>query len=149
MLTLDELNGYLNALSCDFEIIRHDKPIRTAEEGAKYFDPEAIAPTLVVQTEKGLVAVIVSARRGRVDFDTLKRSLGFARMKMADREAVYKATGCRAGSIPFIGHGLDCIFDRRLCGLKYMVGGTGDECATLKIAPGDVIRLSNVVGYIE
>jgi prolyl-tRNA editing enzyme YbaK/EbsC (Cys-tRNA(Pro) deacylase) len=70
-------------------------------------------------------------------------------MKMADRERVLKVTGYKAGSIPLVGHGLDCIFDRRLLELPYICGGTGDELSTLKISPRDVVRLNNIVGYIE
>lgn len=149
MHTLDELNEYLNKNSCDFEIIRHKAPMLTVEEGSKHFDVRAIAPTLIVQTERGLIAAVVSANRGRVDFDAVKQSLGFTKMKMADRERVLKATGYSAGSIPFIGHGLECIFDRTLLGLPYVYGGTGDELSTLKIAPDDLVRMSNVIGYIE
>lgn len=149
MFMLTELKDYLTKNSCDFEIIRHDRPMLTVDEGSKYFDIEAIAPTLIVQTEQGMMAAIVSAKRGRVDFDAVKRSLGFEKMKMADRERVRKTTGYNAGSIPFIGHGLPCIFDRQLLKLPYIFGGTGDELSTLKIAPKDVVRLNNIVGYIE
>jgi prolyl-tRNA editing enzyme YbaK/EbsC (Cys-tRNA(Pro) deacylase) len=149
MLTLNELNEYLKKKSCDYEIIRHDKAMLTVEEGSKFFDIKAIAPTLIVQTERGLIAMIVSAARGRVDFEAVKQALGFTKMKMADRQRVLKATGYSVGSIPFIGHGLDCIFDRMLLGLKYMYGGTGDDLSTLKIRPGDVVRLGNVIGYID
>jgi prolyl-tRNA editing enzyme YbaK/EbsC (Cys-tRNA(Pro) deacylase) len=70
-------------------------------------------------------------------------------MKMADAAAVKAQTGYTAGAVPFIGHGLKIIFDKSLLERSYIVGGSGDELATLKIAPGDVIRLSEVAGWIE
>lgn len=149
MLTVQELQTYLEQNDCDFEIIAHEAPILSAQDAANYFDVEKAAPTLILQTEEGLIALIVSSRRGRLDFKALKQELGFAKMKMADPSTVMEATGYQAGAVPLIGHQLPCIFDNRLLSFDYVFGGTGDERQTLKIAPSDVSRLNKIVHFID
>jgi Cys-tRNA(Pro)/Cys-tRNA(Cys) deacylase len=149
MFTLDELQNYLSSNNSDFEILEHDAPIITTQDAAKYFDIEESAPTLILDTEQGLIACIVSSGRGRLDFKAMKIDLGFSKMKLAEKADVLKATGYHAGAIPFIGHNLPCIFDNRLLAFDYIYGGSGNELHTLKIAPKDIIRLSNVIKFID
>ncbi|RIE01224.1 hypothetical protein D3H35_22790 [Cohnella faecalis] len=149
MFTLDELQTYLKDSNSDFEIIAHETPIISTQDAAKYFDIEKAAPTLILQTEQGLIAFIVSSQRGRIDFKALGEELGYSKVKMADKSKVLEVIGYHPGAVPFIGHGLPCIFDNRLLVLDYIYGGSGDELHTLKIAPSDVTRLNNVIKFID
>ena len=79
----------------------------------------------------------------------MKYKLGFSKCKMADKEKVKISTGYEVGSVPLIGHNLPCIIDEHLLGFNYLYGGSGDEHHTLKIAPNDVLRLSNVIMNIN
>jgi len=149
MLTLEELDTYLRDNGCDFELIAHETPIRSTQDAARYFDLSKAAPTLILQTEEGLAACIVGSSRGRLDLKALEQQLGFAQLKMADRTAVRDVTGYATGAIPFVGHGLPCIFDNRLLESDYIYGGSGDELYTLRIAPSDVVRLNRVIKRID
>ena len=77
MLSIQELDNYLKSSGADYEILEHDKPILTTQDAKQYFDTDRAAPVLVVQTERGLMILIVSARRGRLDFKELAAKLGF------------------------------------------------------------------------
>ena len=145
MMTTEALHDYLQTQGADFALIHQEAPIRTAQDGAKYFPPEKAAPTLVVQTEQGLMSLIFSAQRGRLDLDAIRLAAGLEKLKLADRKKVAKQTGYEAGSIPLVGLGLPCIFDDRLLSLDYVYGGCGDELVTLKISPKDVKRLNPVI----
>lgn len=57
-------------------------------------------------------------------------------------------TGYQAGAVPLIGHNLPCVLDNDLLENDFIYGGSGDEHHTLKIAPGDVLRLNNVIHFI-
>lgn len=63
---MDNLRTILQEIGVQFEIIHHEKQIRTAQEGAEYFGVEIgqTAPTLVLKSEKGYFAMIVSGSRG-------------------------------------------------------------------------------------
>lgn len=145
MLSLDELDHYLEKNHADFELIRHEMPIISTQDAIQYFDITQAAPVFIMQTEQGLIALVVSALRGKLDFKALKEKLGFSKLKMADGRVIEEATGCRIGSVPLIGHGLPCILDNWLFKYGYIYGGSGDEFNTLKIAPKDLLRLNNTI----
>jgi len=149
MLSIAELEKFLKSNQSDFEILAHDTPIVSTQDAAKYFDIEKAAPTLIMDTEQGLIAFIVSSKRGKLNFVALKQGLGFSKLKMAEKEKIQKETGYKAGSVPFIGHNLPCVFDNWLLENRYIYGGSGDDFHTLKIAPIDVLRLNNVIKHIH
>lgn len=149
MTRLDRLERRLKEQGAEYELIRQGEPILTMEDAKRYFDPEHAAPVLVVQTEQGLMEVIASASRGRLDWNELKGQLGFSKLKLADGRRLEEKTGYRAGAMPLVGLDLPCIFDRRLLELDYVYGGSGDEMVTLKIAPEDVRRLNQTALYLD
>ena len=148
MFSITELENYLKDNNSDYEILEHESPILSTQDAAKYFDIKKAAPTFIVDTEQGLVALIISSRRGKIDFKTMRQSLGFSKLKMADKEKVEKEIGYQTGTVPLIGHNLPCIFDNSLLENDYVFGGSGDVRHTLKIVPNDILRLNNVIKHI-
>ena len=53
------------------------------------------------------------------------------------------------GSIPLVGLGLPCLFDRKLLRHDYVYGGTGDELKTLKIAPEALLKVDEIIGMLD
>ena len=147
-MEISELSSMLSRQGVDFEIIRHEMPIMSLSDASRYFPVEKSAPVLVVQTERGLIAFIIGFGRGRLDFQSLKISLGFSKMKMADKNVVFSQTGYKTGAIPLIGLAIPCIFDQSLLKYDFIYGGTGNPFYTLKIAPGFVKKLNNVIACI-
>jgi len=145
MFSITELETFLINQNSDFEILTHETPIVSTQDAAKYFDIDKAAPTFIMETEQGLIAFIVSSKRGKLDFKAIKQVLGFSKLKMADKDSIEKAIGYKTGTIPFIGHNLPCVFDKCLLEHDYIYGGSGDEFRTLKISPYDVLRLNNVI----
>ncbi len=148
MYTVEQLGALLTREGADFELIRQDAPILSAKDAEPYYDVTKAAPTLVLQSDRGLVACVLSANRGRLDLEAVKAAFGFEKLRMADRKKVQKQTGYEAGAIPLVGLDLDCIFDESLMAFDYVYGGTGDPLTTLKIAPGDVKRLNKIIGCL-
>ena len=149
MLSINELENHLRNNNSVFEIIAHNTPILSTSDAAKYFDIKKTAPTFVMDTEQGLIALIVSSKRGKMDFKTMGQDLGFTKFKLANKEKTEKMIGYQAGTIPLVGHNLPCVFDKILLKHDYVYGGSGDELHTLKIAPCDIVRLNNVIKYID
>ena len=145
---LSELARQLTDSGADFTLIRRQTPILSVQDAAGFCDPGLAAPSLVVQTEHGLMLMIVSAVRGMLDFSALKAALGFERLKLADPKRVLSQTGFVPGAIPLVGMNLPCIFDDRLRALPCIFGGSGDRLVTLKIAPEDARRLNDVRAVI-
>ena len=147
-MTLTELTRYLAEQHADFELVAHAKPIRSIQDAAGQFDVARSAPVLIVETEKGLISLIVSALRGRLDFPALQKETGFVQFRLADRKTVTETTGYVPGALPLIGLTLPCLFDHRLLAFDFIYGGSGNVRHTLKIAPADVKRLNNVIGAL-
>ncbi len=93
MLSLDELDKYLAGAQADYEIIRHGKPILTTADADGLFDTGKAAPVFILETENGLIALIIKARSEHINLKRLKKQLGFSRLKFADRNMVTLQTG--------------------------------------------------------
>jgi len=146
---MEELIQYLNNSGFTYEIIRHETPIHTAQEGAEYFGITVgqTAPTLIVSTSQGLIALIISGNK-KVDFSQLGEKLGIQINGLAKRSEVKKATGFTPGAIPMIGHGLPCVIDTALFEYSEIYGGAGDENYTLKISPQALAALNQVIAQV-
>ena len=147
-MKLKELQELLNEKNADYQLLEQNIPILSTIDAERFYDVKKAAPTFILQNEAGLLAFIVSANRGRLDFEQLKQQLGYSKLNMADRKSVAQQTGMKFGTIPLVGHGMPCMFDDSLLGYDYIYGGTGDELVTLKISPADVKRLNNIIATI-
>ncbi|MCK9909806.1 YbaK/EbsC family protein, partial [Microbacteriaceae bacterium K1510] len=129
----------------------HDQPIKTAQDGARYFgiEPGQTASTLIVKTDNQFYVVICSGQRGRVNFAEIPALQGSGTVQLASADEVKQATGCAVGSVPLAGHSLPCIVDKLLFRYPYVYGGTGDPLATLKIPPAALEQVNHVVSFFE
>ena len=132
-----------------YELIEQDKPIRSALDAVGYYPVEKAAPTFVLETENGLIGCITSFQNGKIDFNRLKSQFGFRKLKMSNSQRVKEQTGFEVGSVPLVGLGLPCLFDRKLLAFDFVYGGTGNELITLKIAPSDLLLVNEIIGQFE
>ena len=148
---MNGLREILEKRGCHYEIIRHEKPILSREDGARYFGIDAgrTAPSLVLKTDKGYFVLIVSGSRGRLDFDNIAGLLGCEKVKLASPKEVREATGFEAGCVPLVGLDLPCVLDKRLLRYDFVNGGTGQPTCTLKIKPQALKRLNQVVATLD
>ena len=148
-MDIKEIETYLKAKNIQYEIIRQDKPILSALDAEGYYPVEKSAPTFVLQTENGLIGCITSIQNGRLDFEKMKLQFGYSKLKMADRKKIQIQPGYSVGSIPLVGLGLPCLFDKKLLEHDFVYGGTGNELLTLKIAPTELLKANEIIGMFE
>ncbi len=143
--------AYLNEKNACYELIRTQQPIRSVKDGVKILDIEAgqTAPVLVLNSDKGFYAVIISGERGKIDLQSIAKLLDCKSIEMADKAEVLKVTGYAPGRIPLVGHGLPCIIDRRLLQYPFIYGGSGDFVVTLKIEPQALYDLNTVIAELD
>jgi prolyl-tRNA editing enzyme YbaK/EbsC (Cys-tRNA(Pro) deacylase) len=110
-----------------------------------YFKIEETVPTLIIQTEIGFYALIISGERSKMDFNVIKNLLGCEKIRMADKKEIVEKFKIEPGQIPLVGHELPCIIDTRIFKYRFVYGGTGDWYHTLKIKPDDLVKANNVV----
>jgi Cys-tRNA(Pro)/Cys-tRNA(Cys) deacylase len=144
-MKIANLKELLSGQNADFEIIRHPIPIKSKMDALGYFKIEETAPTLIIQTESGFYALIISGERDKVDFELIRNLLGCKKIRMADKEEIVTRFKVEPGQVPLIGHNLPCIVDNRIFKYSFVYGGTGDWYHTLKIAPDDLVKANRVV----
>jgi Ala-tRNA(Pro) deacylase len=151
MRSMEKLVSLLKTKAIDYEVLKHNKTIKTAQEGAEYFGIEIAqtAPTLILKTDKEYYAVIISGDYGRLQLDVLRKLLKVDCIKFAKPEEVKEITGSNIGSVSLINPQIPTLLDRELYRFEYVYGGTGDPETTLKIKPKDIEDLNNIVGYIR
>lgn len=131
------------------EIIEHDRQIHSKNDAAGIFKIEETAPTLILDTDKGFIALIISGARERVDFKQLKKTLNCKKLQQANQVEIAEKFNITAGQVPLIGHNLPCILDEKLFKFPFIYGGTGNLYHTLKISPQQLESANNVILKIE
>ena len=149
MINLKQLKEYLAENKVVFELQEHEEPLTRAKDAAKYFDAELVAAVYVINTERGLAAMVVNAGRDSMDTESINYVLGYKVKGMANPKIVKQATGYEARFLPLIGHGLPILFDKGMTIHDYIYGSTGDPRYTIKLRPEDVIRLNNMLAFVE
>lgn len=149
MMDQKQLEAFLQENKVVYEIQEHKEGVLGAKDTVKYFDPELCAAVYVIDTERGLAAMIVNAKRDSMDIGALEYVLGYRVTGKADPRIVKQATGYEAAGLPLIGHNLPILFDKSLTIHDYIYGLTGDKVHTIKIRPEDVIRLNTMLEFIE
>ncbi|MGG3881430.1 aminoacyl-tRNA deacylase [Bacillus smithii] len=142
---------FLQENEVQFEIMYHENPIRTAQEGAAYFGIEIgqTAPTLILKYEKGYFAMIISGGRRRVNLEEVSEILGCNQLKLAKPKEIKQITGYTVGSVPLVGLSMPCILDRNIFRYPFIYGGTGEPTSTLKITPNALEKLNQVVALLD
>ena len=143
--TIHELDRFLSAKEFDFEILYHEKPIRSRFDALKYFRLEDTAPTLILKSESQMFALIVSGRREKVDLEIIRKELNCGMIKLADKNEVFQKLGIKTGEVALVGHGLPCILDKQLFNSEYIFGGAGNANYTLKIKPEHLEKANEVI----
>ena len=151
MWDMDTVLDMLANTDHEYQFIYHEKPIFTAQQGADYFNIEIgqTAPTLIIKTDIGFYALVISGNRTRVDFEKIKILLGCEQANMASRKEVKKLTGFDVGSIPMIGINFPYILDKKIFSYTYVYGGSGQATRTLKISPNILRMLNEVIAIMD
>ena len=148
-MNFEEIKERLLMYSIDFELIFHEVAIKSKHDAQGLFEINETAPTLILKTDVGFFAFVISGEREKINFKDLKRLLGCKKLEMAPKEEIVERFGFEAGQVPMLGHNLPCIFDNLLLKYKYVYGGTGNWNYTLKISPNDIIKANNVILQID
>lgn len=148
---MKELQEILEKSNYIYEIIQHEKPILSRQDGLEYFGIEVgqTAPTLIIKTDIGFFALIVSGSRSKVNFEKIADTLNCSKVKLASSKEVQKVTGFQVGSVRMVGLDLPCVIDKRLFHYDYIYGGTGQSTYTLKIEPQALDELNQVIATFD
>ena len=122
-----------------------ETPTVPAAAAALGVAPAQIIKSLLFLIKDRPVLVIASGDR-LVDRGVLaaKFGVGKKQIKLADAETVLRLTGYPAGGVPPFGHPapLPTLLDRAVMAWTAVYGGGGDDHTLLRIAPGELARVT-------
>lgn len=142
--TSSRVTEILESSGFPYELLENRIPIRSAAEGAAYWDIElgATAPALVLWAQGRFLLLIVSGALGKVDFGALALETKEHGMRMATSTEIREQFGLKPGEVPLFGLGLPALVDRSLLAYDFVYGGSGHPGLTLKVAPKALLDLN-------
>lgn len=140
---LGKLRQLLDEAEADYEVLSHQETVASADEGVErgIGNLAQMAPTLILETERGLVAAIISGET-RLSYKKIKRVLGLRNVSLAGPDVVLQTTGAHVGTVSLVNQGMPTMVDTRLTKEPMVYGGCGVPCHTLRINPLDLIRVT-------
>ncbi|HYO30849.1 MAG TPA: YbaK/EbsC family protein [Thermomicrobiales bacterium] len=146
-LPSERLERFLRAAAVDHEFVAPGVAMPTVSAAAAALGvPESsILKTLVFETDDGTYLAAVTSGAIRVDRRKLAAAAGLRRLVFASPDAVRRVTGHPAGGVAPVGHqtAFPLVVDQAVLGLPVAWAGGGDASLLLRIAPADIVRLTN------
>lgn len=141
---LDQLTSLLDAEHVRYRILPHETTYASAEDGVMHGvgTLAEMAPTLILKTEKGFIAAIISGAT-RIVYKKIKKQLGLKDVSLTTSEVVWQLTGSHVGTVSLVQTKTPTIVDSRLKEVETIFGGCGVPQHTLAMSPIDLIRITN------
>jgi len=132
-------------LGPEFQVLEFETSTRTSEDAAAAVGctvPE-IAKSLIFRAADGRPVLVIASGANRVDEKKVRALLGQT-IERADAEFVRAATGYAIGGVPTVGHATPptVLIDRDLLRLTAVWAAGGTPNAVFRIAPADLVRLT-------
>jgi Cys-tRNA(Pro) deacylase len=143
------LHDYLTEHQVTATLIQPSIPTPTVQDAARALNVEArdIIKSVVFESKTGAVVLVVAPGDQRIDTNKVAQLTKLEKLKIASSARVLEVTGYPAGGVPPVGHlpGLQVIVDTSLLERHELVGGGGSERLLLRIAPSEVLRVTNAL----
>jgi len=141
---LERLRRFLDRSGVPYRLLAHESTVVSALMGVErgFGSLDEMAPTLILKSEQGLLAAIISGR-SRLSYRKIKKELGLKDISFASADRVRGATGAEVGTVSLVNEGLLTIVDSQLAGVEAVYGGCGVPRHTLHIRTQDLIVVTN------
>jgi len=141
---LASLRRFLERAGVPYRILAHETTVVSALMGVErgFGSLDEMAPTLILRSEQGLLAAIVSGR-SRISYRKIKKELGLKDVSFASPESVRQATGTEVGTVSLVNEGLPTIVDSQVARVEAVYGGCGVPRHTLHIHTQDLIAVTS------
>ena len=149
---LSQLRHTLDNARANYEIFSQLETIISAEDGVErgMGNLAEMAPTLILETEKGFMAAVISGET-RLSYKKIKKALGLKNVSLAKPDVVLRETGAQVGTISLVNQIFPTIVDSQLIKADAVYGGCGVPRHTLRIKTLDLIKVTqaNVFDFTE
>jgi prolyl-tRNA editing enzyme YbaK/EbsC (Cys-tRNA(Pro) deacylase) len=132
-------------LGPEFQVLEFEGSTRTSQEAAAAIGCTVaeIAKSLIFRSAEGRAVLVIASGVNRVDETKVQALLGQS-IGRADANFVRERTGYAIGGVPPVGHASTPIvlIDRALERFAYVWAAAGTPNAVFRIAPTDLVRLT-------
>ncbi len=137
------LRSLLDAAGARYRILYHSAPLASAGDGVNHgFGAlEQMAPTLILRTEQGYLAAVISGAT-RLSYKKIKKHLGLRNVSMASPAEVLEVTGSEVGAVAMINPGLRTLMDTRLQSQGEVFGGCGIPRYSLAMDASQLVSIT-------
>ena len=137
------LRTTLDAAGVHYRILHHPEAVSSALDGAchGFGTLEQMAPTLILRTEQGYLAAIISGAT-RLSYKKIKKHLGLKNVSMAAPAEVLEVTGAEVGAVAMVNPGLRTLIDSQLAPIGEVFGGCGILRYSLAIHASHLISIT-------
>lgn len=137
------IRSTLDAAGVRYRILHHAETVSSAQAGADHgFGTLAqMAPTLILRSEQGYLAAIISGAR-RLSYKKIKKHLRLRDVSMASPTEVLEVTAAEVGAVAMVNPGLRTLIDSQLLGSGEVFGGCGVPRYALAIHINHLIAVS-------
>ncbi|MDQ3692388.1 MAG: YbaK/EbsC family protein [Chloroflexota bacterium] len=143
------LLDYLRRHECVAEIVSPGVPMSTVPLAAAAIsvEPEQILKSLLFVDGSGTAVLAIASGTGKINRARLAAAANTGFLKLADAETVRAVTGFPVGGVAPVGHAtqIQVVIDQAVMALSNAYGGGGADDVLLRIAPADILRMTNGV----
>ncbi len=143
---VNRLRAYLVDAGSDAEIVKPPADASTVPAAARALGvhPSQIVKSLLFQSRRGEVVLVVAGGGHRVNRQRLADVAGLGHLKLASPATVLEATGFAVGGMPPVGHSssLQVIVDQSVLDETVVFGGGGRSDLLMRIQPDEIVRLT-------
>jgi prolyl-tRNA editing enzyme YbaK/EbsC (Cys-tRNA(Pro) deacylase) len=140
------LRAFLEVHGVHAALLEPGVPTPTVQDAANALGvtPAEIIKSVLFENKSGETVLVVAPGDRRIDAAKLEALTGIAKPRIASAARVLEVTGYAAGGVPPVGHpsGLRVVVDASLLERTVLIGGGGSDALLLKIAPLEIVRLT-------
>jgi Cys-tRNA(Pro)/Cys-tRNA(Cys) deacylase len=147
LLTPDDVQAFMTAQAVAGELLLLDVPTPTVETAAQAVGtlPQQIIKSLLFLVN-GQPVLAITCGTATVDRRAIGAMYGVGRKKvrLASQDEVLGIAGYPVGAMPPFAHlrPLPTLVDRQVLQQPFVYGGGGGECALLRLAPAELLRIT-------
>ncbi len=143
---VERLRTYLVDAGSEAEIVEPPADASTVAAAAQALGvlPSQIVKSLLFQSRRGDVVLVVAGGGHRVNRHRLAEVAGLGHLKLASPATVLESTGFAVGGMPPVGHSssLQVIVDQSVLDETVVFGGGGRSDLLIRIDPDEIVRLT-------
>jgi len=132
-------------IACEHLVFDQSTHSVTEAAAAAGVTPQDFVKSICLISKSGGVAIAIVKGEDRADRQAVQQVLGIGKLSIASPDEMLRKTGYPAGGTPPFGFDATFVMDERVLEKSLVYAGGGSQNALIRIAPGEIQRVSGAV----